>query len=77
MKLWLLSVGDDEVIAWSWDMNYGFVIRAETEGEARTMAETQRSAEQKGVWLSSEYTVCEELVADGLPGVILADFHAG
>ena len=77
MKLWLLSVGDDEVIAWSWGMNYGFVIRAETEGEARTIAETQRSAEQKGVWLDKDATRCEELIAEGKSGIILADFHAG
>ena len=77
MKLWLLSVRENEEHVWSYDMNYGCVIRAETEGDARTLAETERGFEPKGAWLNSDYTTCEELIAAGKPGIILEDYHAG
>ena len=65
MKLWLLEANWDALkdgkTVWSYDMNVGLVIRAETEGEARRIAAVEPGTEPEGTWLSSEYGTCEEL----------------
>lgn len=61
---------------WTYDLTYGFVIRADTEDQARAMAE--ENAEMKeGVWLNPEHVSCTELLPDGEPGVVLRDYLAG
>ena len=73
MKLWLLTL-DDKL--GGWDRNCGFVIRAETAYDARRIA-NENKADEGPVWMDPTAVTCEELTAEGEPGVVLADFHAG
>lgn len=86
MKLWLLRGTDD--FCNGWDCAQGFVIRAQTEAEARRLAALAGGDEQYGVdehneeptggWLLPENASCTELTAEDLAaGVILRDFNAG
>lgn len=74
MKLWLLKrpYGAQPV----YDATDGVVVRAESEAGARNIASNYHGDEGVGVWLTDEVT-CEELTADGEPGMILQDFNAG
>ncbi len=89
MKLWLLRPihGDDEVDLWDpwYDKTFGFVVRAETEEEARQMAQKQGGDEvcgasydspQAPAWTLSRYSTCQELLTDGEAEVIIRDSHA-
>ena len=84
MKLWLLepreSILDLNPKENPWyhvyDLHWGYVIRAETEEKARHIAAERGTDERRG-WLSSEYSTCVELFADGEEGVILDDYRAG
>lgn len=60
---------------WTYDLTYGFVIRAETEEQAREMAENE--ADMKGVWLNPEHVSCTELLPEGEPEIVMHDFLAG
>ena len=73
MKLWLLERGFDG----TYDANCGFVIRAETEQEARALGEKQSGDEPDGCWLDPKESKCSELLPDGEPGIVLTDFVAG
>ncbi len=80
MKLWLLEARSglskgDNPWAGTYDMAYGFVIRAKTEAQARNLC--RPGDEGKDAWLLSKYSSCEELKAEGMPGEVLQDFHAG
>lgn len=93
MKLWLLEPigdGDEDYKDTPWEIWYdsvfGFVIRAETEQEARQIADSQAGDENKRwlpggaqttihPWLDPEQSTCVELLPDGEPGVILRDMH--
>lgn len=76
MKLWLLTrITDDKSPIY--DCADGFVIRAETETAARRYATEQAGDEGKLVWAWSLKSLCVELTAEGEPGVVLQDFHAG
>ncbi len=73
-KLWLLQGKFDYDCAW------GFVVRSETESEARQIAQDGGGDEVrsgKTPWIDPSITTCIELTADGEPGVVLEDFHAG
>lgn len=76
MKLWLLRarVGDP---LWDtpWDKYFGFVVRAETEAQARHVVPS--ADEDCEAWLDPAHSTCEELTGDGDVGVVLGDFHAG
>ena len=79
MKLYLLrpiDTGEDS--AWSpwYDKIFGFVIRAVSVEQARHFAAREAGDEGKDVWYDSKQTICEELTADGVPGIILVDFAA-
>lgn len=75
MKLWLLCRHEDEP---TWDVADGFVVRAETEEQARAIAAKRAGDEGSQVWLRySAGSTCEELTADGEPGIILRDYNAG
>ncbi len=94
MKLWLLKNKELDHLNWeSWfDKAFGFVIRAETEDQARKIAQENGGDEVRSrlfpngvtgetvvcnnAWLSSEYSTCEELTSKGECGMILIDFHA-
>lgn len=96
MKLWKLYARPD--LPHSYDRNpwegssakvCRFVVRAETEQDARRLVshnagaeddiciwnpertQTVRERRPVSVWLDAGYSVCEELTADGLPGVVL------
>jgi hypothetical protein len=76
-RLWLLRRNTELKWAPVYDCNDGFVIRAETEADARKIASEQRGDEGSEVWLSSEKSTCDELLQSGDVGVVLQDFHAG
>jgi hypothetical protein len=94
MKLWLLRPRADILARaehpWKppYDKTFGVVVRAETEAEARRLAQTQAGFEGQGVyrlfgadedesasdvWLDHAWTTCEEAGSDGESGVILVD----
>jgi len=75
MKLWLLKKRGDtpKNMIWDYDVNLGFVIRAETERVARYLADElegdegrigDRLADSNHVWLNPEITTCDELTAE-------------
>ena len=70
--LWLLlrDVG-------GYDEAGGFVVRAETEGEARKLAARMRGDEGEDAWLNPYSSSCVRLRGIGPTGVILRDFNAG
>jgi hypothetical protein len=74
MKLWLLKRFTETPV---YDVNNGFVIRAETENAARDIASQQRGDEGPETWTDIGLSTCEELTADGEIGVVLRDFNAG
>lgn len=93
MKLWILRPinglppGDDPWEPW-YDCAFGFIVRAETEQEAREFAQADAGDEEKDTfldnkksntktpWMEPKYSTCLELLPDGEPGVIMQDFHA-
>lgn len=81
MKLWLIRPRDTNGGAWYpwYDRAFGFVVRAETEEQARKFADAA-SGDEKGcredAWLSPALSACEELTADGDPGIVIRDFAA-
>lgn len=75
MKLWLLK-RTDEV---GWDQGRAFVVRAETEAEARQLASNEAGdyREPTDKWADPSFSTCTELTSDGAPEIILEDFKAG
>jgi hypothetical protein len=97
MKLWLLRPRDaplpdswdpvnvpDPWEPW-YDKAFGFVIRAETEEDARRIASSHSGAETDvqpwpeeavaDAWTNPKYSTCTELVAEGGAGEIIRDFR--
>ncbi len=58
------------------DKSFGFIVRAETEDEARKIAHENAGDENQGEtpWLDSKYSTCIELTSDGKAGLIMNDF---
>ncbi len=82
MKLWLLRPREDlprDSNPWipEWNNTFGFVIRAESEEQARALAITGYGWGNKEYFLDPALTTCVELSSDGEPGIIMEDFHAG
>lgn len=94
MKLWLirpktdgLTDADNPWEPW-FDKAFGFVVRADTEEQARQLAHEDAGDENRGEffsrktantnepWLDAKYSTCEELTPDGEAGVVMQDFHA-
>lgn len=77
MRLWLLrpnkGLTEDPWEPW-YDKTFGFVIRAATEGEARSIAANESSNETSNAWLNSAYSSCVVLETDGEAGIIIRDF---
>ena len=77
MKLWLLRPihGHDEWGPWKpwYDKTFGFVVRAETEDEARLLASKQAGDEGHHAWMEPFESTCVELTADGPAGVVIQD----
>lgn len=81
MKLWILKAREDlpkRNDPWNtWhDTACGFVIRAETEADARGLAATSGDTGNEGpsAWTDPTFSTCEELTADGPAGVALCDY---
>lgn len=67
-----------EVKRWSWDCAYGFVVRAESEREARELASKECGDEGPDSWTDSCFSSCEVISAsDGDAEVLMTDFLAG
>jgi hypothetical protein len=80
MKLWLLeavTLGPKGPWRGKYDMNYGFVIRARSEEDARALASASFGDEGKDAWTDPKYSSCIQLKDIGNPGVIISDYHAG
>jgi len=94
MKLWLLrpksnNLPEDEYhnpwFPW-YDKCFGFVVRAETELEARKIAQENAGDEKnnyrgsnvfgKKAWLDKTLSSCEELRENGEKGMIIKDYHS-
>lgn len=65
-----------------WDCYYGFVVRTETEAEARTYADACEGRENnwdntRHPWLDEKYSTCIELKDEGEAGIVLSDFKNG
>lgn len=84
MKLWKLRPRFDlpnnespwmENHLFGYDTAQGFIIRAETEGRARQMAQERGGEENENAdaWLDSKYSTCEELLPEGKSEIILSD----
>lgn len=58
-----------------YDKAFGFIVRAETEDDARRYA-NEVCGDEGPVWTHEKYTYCTILKDDGTPGVIMHDFRA-
>lgn len=85
MKLWILrpvmTIDDvplDPWVPW-YDKAFGFVVRAETEEEARKIAKTKGLDETwmcEDAWTNSNYSTCVPLLADGEAGIVIEDVRS-
>ena len=69
-----------------YDKNFGFIIRAENEKEAREIANENAGDENRGEflnsktsdtktpWLDEKYSTCVEISSNGEKGLIMQDF---
>lgn len=88
MKLFVLN----RITEYGWDEFGGFVVRAETEEQARNFAAHEwhaihgddrsldalnRTHVLNPVWTNPEESSCTELTSDGPLEIILGDFNAG
>jgi len=93
MKLWILrpkeTMPEGQGSPWEpWDDKaFGFVVRAETESDARKLANADGGDECGPVrnkyyrtggdpWLNPEFSTCEELHPEGEAGVVMQHFRA-
>lgn len=92
MQLWILrpkeglSRLDNPWNPW-YDKAFGFVIRAESEEEARKLAHDnawkendpeflgEKTSKTDSPWLDPNYSTCDSLLADGNAGVLIEDVH--
>lgn len=79
-KLWLLRPIEDLPKGNPWDpwfdRAFGFVVRAETEKDARFIAGKDSGDEMHSSWHDASLSTCVELSAEGEPCVIIRDFAA-
>jgi hypothetical protein len=93
MKLWLLrpvdglKKNDNPWEPW-YDKAFGFVVRAETEDEARALAHAAAGDENRGEfggeqiantkqpWREANYSTCVELLPEGAAEVVMQDLRA-
>jgi hypothetical protein len=91
MKLWILrpidglEKNDNPWNPW-YDRAFGFVVRANTEEEARALAHANAGDENRGEfmvnktantetpWLDAKYSTCIELLPEGDAEVVMKDF---
>lgn len=82
MKLWLLrpieGLNENPWERW-YDKNFGFVIRAKTEADAREMANVNAGDEKdtcRDIWKNPNYSTCVELSKTGEAEIIIADYRS-
>lgn len=96
MKFWILRPREDlpqveDVSKNPWepwyDKTFGFIIRADTETEARHLAQTSshagdevgwpsRTENSLPAWTDPKYSTCVVLDVEGDPGVVMTDYHS-
>ena len=81
MKLWRLECHYD-LAPWrgNWDVVEEFVIRAETEKQARRLATSRGGKElevEPAAWLSRRFSTCEEIAIEGTPTLIAREIRTG
>lgn len=84
MKLWILRPIDPDNGPWNpwYDKTFGFVVRAETEQQARQLAndggsdETRERGQTQTPWLDLALASCDELTGEGEAEVVIADHHS-
>lgn len=92
MKIWLLrpvdglAKNDNPWEPW-FEKAFGFVVRADSEAEARLLAHAEGGDENRGEflfgktsettqpWMDVKYSTCVELTAEGASEVVLVDFR--
>lgn len=82
MRLWLLRPEEGlggRPSPWEpwYDKAFGFVVRANSEAEARKLAHEGAGDENrsgKSPWLTSAYSTCVRLPSKGEAGVVMQDF---
>ncbi len=85
MKLWILRPRKDlleQDNLWKpwYDKVLGFVVRAETEEQARGYADKKAEGENDDgdrPWLDPNMSTCNELTPEGEEGVVMRDFARG
>ena len=80
MKLWILTpnVSGGPWKPW-YDKAFGFVVRAETDEDARSMAQADGGDETRNgvpAWTDSKLSSCEEISAYGSREVVMRDFRS-
>ena len=70
--LWILR----PVKSWEpwYDKSNGFVVRADSEADARRLASADAGDEGIEAWLDAAKTTCVELLASGTSEVVICDF---
>ncbi len=77
MKLYLLKAIEGAAAFYTWyDKQFGVVVRALNEEDARIIAGLSEGSEPVATWLDSTQTSCTELSVEGKAGLILQDFKA-
>ena len=84
MKLWILRPVEGDALWEPWyDKAFGFVVRAETEEEARAFSQEEGGdevsawrSEGKPAWTNPSHSTCEPLDIGGEAGIIMKDFAA-
>ena len=79
MKIWILRPIETSEFWTPWyDKAFGFVVRAETEAEAREFAQKEGGDEtgrdDYPAWTSANHSTCTELTAEGDAKVVICDF---
>lgn len=76
MRLWLLRATGDTP---SYDYYDAFVVRAETETEARALAQAKGGDEARDgdFWTDPAKSACEMMSMGGTAGIVIGSFNAG
>jgi len=82
MKLYILRpIHDDPLWFPRYDKAFGFIVAAESEEQARALAQARGGDETDWdsscpAWTDPQHSTCAELVAGDTSGVIMRDFAA-
>jgi len=76
--------GEEKEMYWGYDCYDSFIIRAESEEEARSIAQNNGGDEiyncvynEISIWTNENITSCEIVNDDGKSGIICSSFNAG